>query len=102
MLPINEFATQLAKLREADTPTPLRPNLGLQWTLTREFTYLDGRADGRCICMTRVLGSGKAVGEFLHNCTVLTQIDVTADAMGRAVVGCRCCDTCSPGPCLPP
>ena len=52
--------------------------------------------------MTRILESGRAIGQFLHNCTTLTQIDITADEEGKATAGCRCCNTCSPGPCLPP
>ena len=45
--------------------------------------------------MTRILESGRAIGQFLHNCTTLTQIDITADEEGKATAGCRCCNTCS-------
>ena len=68
--------------------------------LSRELTYLDGSAGGEY--MTRVLESGNVVGEFLHSCTALTQIDIVAEAAGNATAGCRCCNECSPGPCMPP
>jgi hypothetical protein len=78
-----------------------QPTGPVQWTITRELSYLDGTADGQC--MTRVLESGLVLGEFLHNCTVLTQIDIVADSSGKARAGCRCCNSCDPASaCLPP
>ena len=73
----------------------------MQWTVTRELTFLDGTADGQC--MTRITESGKLLSSFVHNCTVLTQIDITADEKGEAHAGCRCCTSCDPvSACLPP
>jgi hypothetical protein len=43
------------------------------------------------------------LGDFIHNCTVLTQITLAADAQGKAqCVGCRCCTSCTGCACLPP
>jgi hypothetical protein len=77
------------------------PTGAVQWTVTRELTYMDGTSDGQC--MTRILESKKLLGTFLHNCTVLAQVDITADAAGKATAGCRCCTACDPAStCLPP
>ena len=78
-----------------------------QWTVTREVTYLDGTATGRC--QIKLLEGGNVIGKrtlgtFEHNCTVMTQITIAADTNGDAqCLGCRCCNSCVPAAlCLPP
>lgn len=50
--------------------------------VTRELTYLDGTADGQC--RTRMFEGARVLGDFEHNCTVLTQMTIAADANGDA------------------
>lgn len=78
------------------------PTGPVQWTVTRELSYLEGTAVG--LCQTRILESGIALGTFLHNCTTMTQITLEADEDGAAKCGgCRCCTSCDPPSlCLPP
>ena len=54
--------------------------------------------------MTKIVESKMLLGTFLHKCTVLAQVDITADAAaGKATAGCRCCTACDPAStCLPP
>lgn len=72
-----------------------------QWEITRELSFLDGTTSGGC--KTRVIEGARLLATFLHNCTVLTEITIEADADGSAqAAGCRCCTKCTGAPCLEP
>lgn len=92
----NVHATNITNYDKCD------PSGALQWKITRELRFLNGTSDG--LCQTKIFEGTRMLGDFLHNCSVLTQITVAADTNGAAqCVGCRCCTTCSPPElCLPP
>ena len=79
------------------------PSGPAQWEVTRELTFLDGTAGGACRTRLIAAKGGRLLGEFEHNCTALTQIEIKADSAGAPqCVGCRCCTKCTGCACLPP